>query len=86
MTVDNIEEIKTALAALNEREAATRRSIVRAGHHPPPAQSDLSELKSLLAAYPDMGKLGEILAQRLDERRKSLLTRQQRQRQEAQNG
>jgi hypothetical protein len=31
-----------------------------------------------------MGKLGEILAQRLDERRKSLLTQQQRQRQEAQ--
>jgi hypothetical protein len=36
MTVDNIEEIKAALAALKERQAPTRRSRIRAVHHPAP--------------------------------------------------
>ena len=36
MAVDNIEEIKTALAALRERQAPRRRSRIRAVHHPAP--------------------------------------------------
>jgi hypothetical protein len=36
MTVNNIEEIKTALAALKERQTSTRRSAVRADHRPAP--------------------------------------------------
>ena len=77
MTIDNIEEIKTALAAMKEREASTRRSTIRAEAQSAPAQSDLAELKSLLAANPDLGKLAEILARR-DKRRKSLLAPQYR--------
>jgi hypothetical protein len=73
MTVDNIEEIKTALASLKERDASTRRGTLRADHHPAPAQqSDLAELHSLLAGNPDMLRLGEILTRRLDGQRKSL--------------
>jgi hypothetical protein len=37
MTVDNIEEIKAALAALKERQAPRRRSRIHAVHHPAPA-------------------------------------------------
>jgi hypothetical protein len=77
MTNDNTEEIKTALAALKEREASTRRSTIRAEDHSAAAQSDLAELKSLLATNPDLGKLSEILARR-DKRRKSLLEQQHR--------
>jgi hypothetical protein len=77
MTSDNIEEIKTALAAMKEREASTRRSTIRAEDQSAAAQSDLAELKALLAANPDLGKLGEILA-RGDKRRKSLLAQQHR--------
>ena len=75
MTFDNIEEIKTALAALKEREASTRRSTIRAEDQSAAAQSDLAELEALLAANPDLGKLVEILARR-DKRRKSLLAQQ----------
>jgi hypothetical protein len=32
MTTDDIEEIKTALAAMKEREAPTRRSTMRFSH------------------------------------------------------
>jgi hypothetical protein len=77
MTNDNIEEIKTALAAMKEREASTRRSTIRAEDQSASAQSDLAELKALLAANPDLGKLGEILARR-DKRRESLLAQQHR--------
>jgi hypothetical protein len=77
MTIDHIEEIKTALAAMKEREASTRRSTIRAEDQSAAAQSDLAELKALLAANPDLGKLGEILARR-DKRRKSLLAQQHR--------
>jgi hypothetical protein len=77
MTTDNIEEIKTAFAAMKEREAPTRRSAIRAEDQSAAAQSDLAELKALLAANPDLGKLVEILARR-DERRESLLAQQHR--------
>lgn len=77
MTTDNIEEIKTALAAMKEREAPTRRSTIRAEDRSAAAQSDLAELKALLAANPDLGKLAEILARR-DGRRESLLAQQHR--------
>jgi hypothetical protein len=77
MTTDDIEEIKTALAAMKEREAPTRRSTIRAEDQSPAAQSDLAELKALLAANPDLGKLAEILARR-DKRRESLPAQQHR--------
>jgi hypothetical protein len=77
MTSDNLKEIKTALAAMKEREASTRRSTIRAEDQSAAAQSDLAELKALLAANPDLGKLAEILARR-DKRRKSLLAQQHR--------
>ncbi|HUC26529.1 MAG TPA: hypothetical protein VMA73_27825 [Streptosporangiaceae bacterium] len=78
MTISNIEEIKAALVARGEREAAARRRTPRADRHPAPApvQSDLADLRSLQQADPGMGKLGEILARRLDEQRKSVLARQ----------
>jgi hypothetical protein len=77
MTTDNIEEIKTALAAMKERETPTRRSTIHAEDQSAAEQSDLAELESLLAANPDLGKLGEILARR-DKRRESLLAQQHR--------
>jgi hypothetical protein len=77
MTTDDIEEIKTALAAMKEREAPTRRSTIRAEDQSAAAQSDLAELKALLAANPDLGKLAEILARR-DKRRESLPAQQHR--------
>ena len=55
MSMDNIEAIKAALAALKEREAPARRSTIRAEDQSAPAQSDLAELRSLLAANPDLG-------------------------------
>ena len=84
MPVEEIAEIKAALAALNEREAATRRGVPPADHRPAPARSELTELESLLTAHPDIGRLGEILARRLDGRRESLLALQERMRNDAQ--
>jgi hypothetical protein len=80
MTIDSNEDIKTALAALKEREATTRRSRPPADHHPAPApaQNELAELQSLLNADPNLGKLGDILAGRLDGQRQSLLAQQDR--------
>lgn len=62
---------------MKEREASTRRSPIRAEDQSPAAQSDLAELKALLAGNPDLGKLVEILARR-DERRESQLAQQHR--------
>jgi hypothetical protein len=47
MIVDNIEEIKTALAALKERQAPTRRGRIRAVHGPTP---DPQETRAAAAA------------------------------------
>ncbi len=68
-----IEEIKAALATLNQREQATRRHRSRPHPRPAPVQNELGELQSLLTENPDLGKLGELLARRLAARRRSLL-------------
>lgn len=81
---DELTQIKNALAAFNEREAATRRGRPRADLRPAPAQDELAQLQSLLAANPDLGKLAEILRRRRGARRKGLLTLQEHMRSEAQ--
>jgi hypothetical protein len=72
MAVDELAQIKTALAELNEREAPTRRGTLRADHRPSPAQSELAELQSLLSADSNLREFGESLTRRRDERRKAL--------------
>ena len=44
MEADRIEQIKAALAALNERGAATRRSRLRTHHRAAPSQSELADM------------------------------------------
>jgi hypothetical protein len=67
MTIDNIEDIK---AALRERQPSASRGTPRVSRRPAPAQNDLAELRSLLQA--NVGKVAEILARRLDVRRRPL--------------
>lgn len=83
MAFDELTQIKTALAELNEREAATRHRPLRADHRPAPAQNELAQLQSLLSD-PDLGKFAEILTRRRDARRKGLLALQAQMRSEAQ--
>jgi hypothetical protein len=72
MAVDELAQIKTALAELNEREAPTRRGTLRADHRPSPAQSELAELQSLLSADSNLREFGESLTRRRNERHKAL--------------
>jgi len=75
MTGDDIEQIKTELASLYKREAATRRTMFRPYSGPVLAPSELAELESLLASDPEVARLGEIVERGLDARRKALLAR-----------
>ena len=74
MTDDDIEQIKTQLAALDRRAGARRRPAFRPRQGPALAPSELAELESLVASDPKMVKLGTILERRFDAQRRSLLT------------
>ncbi len=84
MAADELAQIKTALAELNEREARAHRRALTPDHRPASPQSEPAELQALLSADPDLGKFGEILTRYRDRRGKALRAQQAQVRSEAQ--
>ncbi len=84
MAVDELAQIKSALADLHDRDAAHRRRPLPADRRPAPAHSDLGELESLLSADAGFGTFGDILTRRRETQRASLLALQKQLRSEAQ--
>lgn len=84
MESDELTQIKSALAELNEREAAAGRRPVSADQRRATAPNELAHFQTLLSADPDLGKFGEMLRRHRDERRETLLALQAEMRTKAQ--